>query len=51
MFCAPLEFSPASAEVNARVMKLLHAPGIAMVLLNRRPEVAGVRGIGQRADR
>src|ERR1035441_7077152 len=43
VFFAPLEFSPASAEVNARVMKLLHAPGIAVVLLDRRPEEAGAR--------
>jgi DNA-binding LacI/PurR family transcriptional regulator len=43
VFFAPLEFSPASAEINARVMKLLHAPGIAIVLLDRRPEEAGGR--------
>jgi DNA-binding LacI/PurR family transcriptional regulator len=43
VFFAPLEFSPASAEINARVMKLLHAPGIAVVLLDRRPEEAGGR--------
>src|SRR5450631_1388815 len=43
VFFAPLELSPASAEINARVMKLLHAPGIAVVLLDRRPEEAGGR--------
>ncbi len=43
VFFAPLEFSPASPEINARVMKLLHAPGIAVVLLDRRPEEAGER--------
>ena len=43
VFFAPLEFSPASAEVNARVMKLLHSRGIAVVLLDRRPEEAGGR--------
>ena len=43
VFFAPLEFSQASAEINARVMKLLQAPGIAVVLLDRRPEEAGGR--------
>lgn len=38
VFFAPLEFSAASAEVNARVIKLLRASGIAVVLLDRRPE-------------
>jgi len=43
VFFAPLEFSAASTEVNARVMKLLHGAGIAVVLLDRRPEESGVR--------
>src|ERR1039458_2635453 len=43
VFFAPLEFSAASAEVNARVMKMLRAPGIAVVLLDRRPEDSGAR--------
>jgi DNA-binding LacI/PurR family transcriptional regulator len=43
VFFAPLEFSPVSADVNARVLKLLRAPGIAVVLLDRRPEDAGAR--------
>ena len=38
VFFAPLEFSPASAEINARVMKLLQGAGLAVVLLDRRPE-------------
>jgi DNA-binding LacI/PurR family transcriptional regulator len=38
VFFAPLEFSAASAEINARVMKLLHGAGLAVVLLDRRPE-------------
>src|ERR1017187_10364462 len=43
VFFAPLEFSPASAEVNARVIKLLHGAGIAVVLLDRRPEDSPAR--------
>jgi DNA-binding LacI/PurR family transcriptional regulator len=38
IFFAPLEFSAASAEVNARVMKLIEAARIPVVLLDRRPE-------------
>ena len=38
VFFAPLEFSSTSAEINARVMKLLQGAGIAVVLLDRRPE-------------
>jgi DNA-binding LacI/PurR family transcriptional regulator len=45
VFFAPLEFSAASAEVNARVIKLLHGAGIAVVLLDRRPEDSGVRRV------
>ena len=43
VFFAPLELSAASAEVNARVMKTLHEAGIAVVLLDRRPEETGAR--------
>jgi len=43
VFFAPLELSAASAEVNARVIKLLRASGIAVVLLDRRPEDTGGR--------
>ena len=43
VFFAPLEFSPRSAEVNAHVLKLLHAAGIAVVLLDRRPEDSPAR--------
>ena len=43
VFFAPLEFSAESAEVNARVMKLLHGAGIAVVMLDRRPEDSGAR--------
>jgi DNA-binding LacI/PurR family transcriptional regulator len=43
VFFAPLECSAASAEVNARVMKMLHEAGIAVVLLDRRPEDTGAR--------
>jgi DNA-binding LacI/PurR family transcriptional regulator len=43
VFFAPLEFSAESAEVNARVMKLLHGAGIAVVMLDRRPENSGAR--------
>ena len=45
VFFAPLEFSAASAEVNARVIRLLHGAGIAVVLLDRRPEDSGVRRV------
>ena len=38
IFFAPLEFSAASAEVNARVIKLMDAARIPVVLLDRRPE-------------
>jgi DNA-binding LacI/PurR family transcriptional regulator len=38
VFFAPLEFSAASAQINARVMKLLDAARIPIVLLDRRPE-------------
>jgi GntR family transcriptional regulator, arabinose operon transcriptional repressor len=38
VFFAPLEFSPRSAEINRRVMKMLREAGIAVVLLDRRPE-------------
>src|ERR1035437_3584420 len=43
VFFAPLEFSPAIAEVNARFIKLLHWAGIAVVLLDRRPEDSPAR--------
>jgi DNA-binding LacI/PurR family transcriptional regulator len=43
VFFAPLEFSAASAEVNAQVIRLLHGAGIAVVLLDRRPEDSGTR--------
>jgi DNA-binding LacI/PurR family transcriptional regulator len=43
VFFAPLEFSAASAEVNARVMKMLRGARIAVVLLDRRPEESGAR--------
>jgi DNA-binding LacI/PurR family transcriptional regulator len=43
VFFAPLEFSAASAEVNARVMKMLRGAGIAVVLLDRRPEDSAAR--------
>jgi GntR family transcriptional regulator of arabinose operon len=43
VFFAPLEMSAASAEVNARVIKLLHGAGIAVVLLDRRPEDSDAR--------
>jgi DNA-binding LacI/PurR family transcriptional regulator len=43
VFFAPLEFSAESAQVNARVMKLLHSAGIAVVLLDRRPEDSGAK--------
>jgi DNA-binding LacI/PurR family transcriptional regulator len=38
VFFAPLEFSPRSAEINRRVMKMLQDAGIAVVLLDRRPD-------------
>jgi DNA-binding LacI/PurR family transcriptional regulator len=38
VFFAPLEFSAASDDVNARVMKMLQKAGLAVVLLDRRPE-------------
>jgi GntR family transcriptional regulator of arabinose operon len=38
IFFAPLEFSPAAAEVNARVLKLIDAARVPVVLLDRRPE-------------
>src|SRR5450432_3735250 len=41
VFFAPLEFSTASTEVNHRVIKLLRGAGIAVVLLDRRPEDSG----------
>ncbi|MEO8370073.1 MAG: GntR family transcriptional regulator [Candidatus Solibacter sp.] len=43
VFFAPLEFSPHGAEVNARVIKLLHAAHVAVVLLDRRPEDSAAR--------
>ena len=43
VFFAPLEFSAHSAEVNARVMKLLQGAGIPVVMLDRRPEDSGAR--------
>jgi DNA-binding LacI/PurR family transcriptional regulator len=43
VFFAPLEFSAESADVNARVMKLLHGAGIAVVMLDRRPEDSAAR--------
>jgi len=43
VFFAPLEFSAASGEVNGRVIKLLQGAGIAVVLLDRRPEDSGTR--------
>lgn len=43
VFFAPLEFSAGSAEVNARVIKMMHAAGIAVVLLDRRPEDSDAR--------
>ena len=43
VFFAPLEFSAASAEVNARVMKLLQGAGIAVVLLDRHTGESSVR--------
>jgi GntR family transcriptional regulator of arabinose operon len=43
VFFAPLEFSAASAQVNARVMKLLDAARIPVVLLDRRPEESAAR--------
>ena len=38
VFFAPLELSPHSAEINRRVMKMLRDAGIAVVLLDRRPD-------------
>jgi GntR family transcriptional regulator, arabinose operon transcriptional repressor len=43
VFFAPLEFSARSAEVNAQVIKLLQGAGIAVVLLDRRPEDSAAR--------
>jgi GntR family transcriptional regulator of arabinose operon len=43
VFFAPLEFSAASAEVNARVLKLLQGAGIAVVLLDRHTGESGLR--------
>ncbi len=43
VFFAPLELSAGSAEVNARVIKRLHSAGIAVVLLDRRPEDSDLR--------
>ena len=43
IFLAPLEFSAASASVNARVMKLIDAARIPVVLLDRRPEESAGR--------
>jgi DNA-binding LacI/PurR family transcriptional regulator len=38
VFFAPLEFSSASAEINARVMRMMENARIPVVLLDRRPE-------------
>jgi DNA-binding LacI/PurR family transcriptional regulator len=38
IFFAPLEFSPAAADVNARVLKLIDAARVPVVFLDRRPE-------------
>jgi GntR family transcriptional regulator, arabinose operon transcriptional repressor len=43
VFFAPLECSAGSAEANARVIKLLHGAGVAVVLLDRRPDDSGAR--------
>src|ERR1039458_5352412 len=43
VFFAPLECSAVSAEVNARVMKLLRNARIAIVLLDRRPGESSLR--------
>lgn len=43
VFFAPLELSPHSAEINARVMKMLRDAEIAVVLLDRRPDEEGLR--------
>jgi DNA-binding LacI/PurR family transcriptional regulator len=45
VFFAPLEPSAASGEANARIIRLLQAAGIAVVLLDRRPEEAGARRV------
>jgi GntR family transcriptional regulator, arabinose operon transcriptional repressor len=47
VFFAPLELSPHSAEINRRVMKMLRDAGIAVVLLDRRPDDGAV---GDRCD-
>src|SRR5258708_1708999 len=47
VFFAPLELSPRSAEINRRVMKMLRDAGIAVVLLDRRPENGAA---GERCD-
>jgi DNA-binding LacI/PurR family transcriptional regulator len=38
VFFAPLEFSPRSADINRRVMKMLRVANIAVVLLDRRAD-------------
>jgi GntR family transcriptional regulator of arabinose operon len=43
VFFAPLELSASSGEVNARVMKLFQRAGIAVVLLDRRPDESASR--------
>ena len=48
VFFAPLELSAESAEVNARVMKMLRKAEIPVVLLDRRPE--GDLRDGERCD-
>jgi DNA-binding LacI/PurR family transcriptional regulator len=47
VFFAPLELSPRSAEINRRVMKMLRDAGIAVVLLDRRPDSGSA---GDRCD-
>jgi GntR family transcriptional regulator of arabinose operon len=47
VFFAPLELSPRSAETNRQVMRRLREAGIAIVLLDRRPETGSDR---ERAD-
>lgn len=43
VFFAPLELSPLAAEVNRRVMRRLKDAGVAVVLLDRRPEEGNAR--------
>jgi DNA-binding LacI/PurR family transcriptional regulator len=43
VFFAPLELSPHSREVNRRILKLFKDAGIAVVLLDRRPEETPIR--------